>query len=221
MRAAVQRERHLAAVGAAYAGWLTLAALAAGIPPGLEPVACLWIAAIGVLAVAHRVLRPVAVLAGVVAVFFEPALAPWLLAAGFAQLALEAWMTNRIAPPPLDSDLQRALMRARRRDEDVAALVATAQKPPVADVAGVLGLLRVTDSHEIAMTDRRWELRAIFEGTAIDRAAIEKRLAEALPGLRFGWADFPADGATLEVLLDQARADASEHTEIPALSAAQ
>jgi hypothetical protein len=177
-------------------------------------------AVIGLLAVAHRLMRPVAVLAGAVAAVLEPALFPWLLAAGFAQLALEACITRRIAPPPLDSDLQRALMRGRRREEDVAALVATTDVPPGKRVADMLGVLRVTDSYEIATTDRYWELRAIFEGPDLDRPAIEQRLEEAVAGLRFGWADFPADGATLEVLLEHAREDAKRSTAVRAMSGA-
>lgn len=204
-----------------YTGWLLLAASAALLPPQVEPLACALMAGAGLLAVAPRALRPLALLVAAGGVAVDPALAPWLLAAAFGQLALEARASRRLAPPALDSDLQRALMRGRRRNEEVAALVATTDEPPGDRVADMLGLLRVTDSYEVEATERHWELRAIFEGEGLEREAVERRLSAAVHGMRFGWADFPGDGATLEVLLDEAREDLDRRSTFPVLSEAQ
>jgi hypothetical protein len=204
----------------AYAGWLLLAALAAALPPQVEPLACALMAGVGLLAVAPRGLRPLAMLAAVGAVVVEPELIPWLLAAAFAQLALEARASRRIGPPALDSDLQRALMRGRRRDEEVAALVATTDEPPGEGIIEVLDLLRVTDSYEVEATERHWELRAVFEGEGLQREAVERRLSAAVHGMRFGWAEFPREGATLEVLLEEARHDLDRRSSFPVLSGA-
>lgn len=206
---------------AVYAGWLLLAALAAVLPPQVELLACTLMAGAGVLAVAPRVLRPLALLVAAGAIAVDPAVTPWLLAAAFGQLALEARASRRLAPPALDSDLQRALMRGRRRNEQVAALVATTDEPPGERVADMLGLLRVTDSYEVEASERHWELRAIFEGGELDREAVERRLSAAVHGMRFGWADFPVDGATLEVLLEEAREDLERRSALPVLSEAQ
>ena len=197
-----------------------MAALAAALPPQVEPLACAVMAGVGLLAVAPRGLRPLALLSAAGAVVVDPALAPWLLAAAFAQLALEARASRRIAPPALDSDLQGALMRGRRRDEEVAALVATTDEPPGERVTEVLELLRVTDSYEVVATERHRELRAVFEGEALEREAVERRLSAAVHGMRFGWAEFPRDGATLEVLLQEARHDLDRRSSFPVLSGA-
>jgi hypothetical protein len=203
-----------------FAGWLFLAALAVVIPPGVEPLACSLMVVVGLMALAPRGLRTFALLPAGAAIALAPAVAPWLLAAAFAQLALEARASRRLAPPGLDSDLQRALMRGRRRDDDMAALVATTDEPPGEDVGELLGALRVTDSYEVAATERHWELRAILEGTDLERDAVERRLSAVVHGMRFGWAEFPGDGVTLEVLLEEARRDLERRSTFPVLSGA-
>lgn len=223
MRGAGKQGTELAAPAGAYAGWIVLATLAAVVPPRVELTACALMAAVGLIAVVHWRLRPVALIAAVGVAIVEPALIPWMLAAGLLQVALETRVTQRIVPAPLSSELQRALMRGRRRGEDVVALVAVSDEPPADDADELLDLLRATDSYELAATERHWELRAVFEGE-FERDAVERRLRAAVHGMRFGWADFPSDGATLEMLLEHARDDLDNvegPTARPVLSVAQ
>jgi hypothetical protein len=79
------------------------------------------------------------------------------------------------------------------------------------------GALRLTDSVEIP--PGRAELRAVLDGASLDRASVERRLVETLDAhqtgsrldrrgspseVAFGWARFPEDGFTFEVLAQRA-----------------
>jgi hypothetical protein len=85
------------------------------------------------------------------------------------------------------------------------------------------GALRLTDSVEIQ--PGRAELRAVLDGASLDRVSVERRLVETLDArqagsrldrrggpseVAFGWARFPDDGFTFEVLAQRAHERAVE-----------
>jgi hypothetical protein len=112
-----------------------------------------------------------------------------------------------VVAPRLDSDLQRQLMRSRRRGEDAAVLVARSKALPRAATEDLLGTLRATDGFEVATHGPATEIRAVLDASGLDRDAVERRVRSvtADTGTEFGWAQFPGDGVTLNVLIDHAR----------------
>jgi hypothetical protein len=104
--------------------------------------------------------------------------------------------------------LQRHLARCRRRGEQASVLVAAlAEGAPIR--REVTEALRITDSSAVRRVGKRWELHAIFDGDDVQREIVEKRVSAALNRSKpvFGWALFPADGLTLDSLVETARAD--------------
>lgn len=102
-------------------------------------------------------------------------------------------------------ELQRHLVRCRRREEPATVLVAVFDGTPMRP--GVTGALRVTDSSAVDRIGKRWELHAILDGDSVRRDVVERRVKQVTNSApRFGWATFPVDGLTLEALLQQARA---------------
>lgn len=185
-----------------YALWLGMACAAVLVShgdPGLSAV----IAGFGVLAVlAHQPVLVVVPLG--IAVVGDPAVFPWVVAAAALTRETPALVTR----PTLDGDLQRQLMRSRRRNEAAQVLVADGRLGDDVRLLEVVGTLRVTDGFEVLTSNGRCEVRAVLDGGDIDREAVEQRIAEVFGDalVHFGWASFPAQGVTLDALLTEARA---------------
>jgi hypothetical protein len=164
---------------------------------------CALIAALGILAVFTR--RSAAVLVPLaVAALVDPQLIPWALAAA----ALTQAPRTRVAAPRLDSELQRQLMRNRRRAEPATILIASGGSLRAPAAREVLETMRLTDAVEVAHAGGHCEIRAVLDGDDIDRAAVERRIRDSagVEDIDFGWALFPGEGVTLDVLVGRARA---------------
>ncbi len=107
-----------------------------------------------------------------------------------------------------DDRLQRELARCRRRSEEASVLLVLLSDaaPPLRVKA--IEALRITDAATARRVNKRWELHAVLDGSDVRREIVEHRLAASLATSdpTFGWATFPADGFTLEALLEHARA---------------
>jgi hypothetical protein len=137
----------------------------------------------------------------------------WIASATFLAAACEfareggAGAAARHVLPELDLHIERC----RRRGESGHVLVVRDHDP--ADQP--LDLFRLTDSVAVRLVAGAPELRAVIDDASFDRDALELRIRERLgPVAQVGWATFPADGVTLEVLLEHAR-DAARET-VPA-----
>jgi hypothetical protein len=140
----------------------------------------------------------------------DVALLPWAVAAAAMAYALEP----RLDGPRLDSDLQRQLMRSRRKGERAAVLVVRSETLPRRAVLDLFGKLRATDGIEVVTYGGYSELRAVLDADGLDREVVEQRVRSAGVGTdsSFGWAVFPTDGVTLDVLVDHARQAATPET---------
>jgi hypothetical protein len=136
-----------------------------------------------------------------------------------------------VALPQEDApgEVDRHIARCRRLEEPAEVMVAIS--PRTARSSGTAwlhrwrtdwcrsaaGALRLTDSIEIQ--PGRAELRAVLDGASLDRASVERRLVATLDArqtgsrldrrggpseVAFGWARFPDDGFTFEVLAQRA-----------------
>lgn len=105
-------------------------------------------------------------------------------------------------------ELERHIMRCRRRQEPASVLVLRIVAPARTGPAKLRACFRLTDSVAIARTRDGYELAGVFDEDEFDREALEWRLREALGGAAacVSWARFPDDGLTLEILLEGARA---------------
>lgn len=103
-------------------------------------------------------------------------------------------------------ELQRHLARARRSGGELALLVARPRDGEGAAEA-LCARLRSTDATTVWRGRGAVEAHCTLDGDDLDRHAVEHRLASGA-GARvpLGWATFPADGLTLEELLEEARA---------------
>jgi hypothetical protein len=137
------------------------------------------------------------------AALLDVAVLPWAVAA----TALSWNLRRSFAPPGLDSEPQRQLMRSRRRNESASVVVVQADRSVEPEPLWMT--LRATDGFDVARGSDGIEIRAVLEGEDLHRAAFEQRIRGTLGAAeaRFGWASFPADGLTLDVLVDAARAD--------------
>jgi hypothetical protein len=106
-------------------------------------------------------------------------------------------------------ELERHIMRCRRRQESASVLVARFVASGRITPRRVLSCFRLTDSVTIARTRDGWEVAGVFDHDGFDRDGLERRLRAALDGTTagVGWARFPEDGLTLQLLLDGARAE--------------
>ena len=137
------------------------------------------------------------------AAFLDPTLLPWVVAA----IAVSWHPRSGFAPPRLDSEPQLQLMRCRRRNETASVVVVQADRP--AETAALWPALRTTDGFDLVSGRDGIELRAVLEDDRLDRTAFAERMRGVLgaSAVRVGWASFPADGASLEALVEAARAD--------------
>lgn len=173
------------------------------LPPAIAAAvaACGWrwapsrrLAAVGALAAS--VLQPATVL-------------PWTIAAiGFSLAVLGR--DRVVAAGSSMDELDRYLARCRRRDEAATALF-VGVRADATTVRALLASARVTDSLVVRQTRSRTEVYGLLDGADVVREAVEARFASQMRGLQptFGWAAFPADGLTLDLLIEQARRSAS------------
>jgi hypothetical protein len=108
----------------------------------------------------------------------------------------------------LTYDLERHIMRCRRREETASVLVARFAAPHRLSPRRILACFRLTDSVTIARIRDGWEVVGVFDEDDFDRGGLERRLCTALgvTAPTIAWARFPEDGVTLDVLLACARA---------------
>jgi hypothetical protein len=196
--------RTVRARAAARAGciWLGMAVVAGMTAETARFDAIAVVCILGTLAaVSHRPWTIAAPLG--VAVLVDVTILPWAVAA----MALSWDPRPGFAPPRLDSEPQRQLMRSRRRNEAASVVVVQANRP--VKPAELWPSLRATDGFDVVCRRDGIELRAVLEDQGLDRWSFTQRIREVLGAseVRFGWASFPADGVTLEVLVDAARED--------------
>ena len=129
-----------------------------------------------------------------------------LLGAG-AALALSLRAAPRRSGSSTE-ELERHLMRCRRREEPSWVLVAHVAARAGWDPKRLFTCFRLTDSVSVSRIPHGYEVAALFDYEGLDREAVERRLRAAVGPLEatVGWACFPQDGVTLPVLLDGARA---------------
>jgi len=107
-------------------------------------------------------------------------------------------------------DLQRHLDWCRRREENAHMLVALVPEAAVSDERALLEAFRLTDSVAIAQHRGRYEVHAIIDDHRLSRAGLERRVIEEVGAdAEFGWAAFPQDGYTLDVLREHALSELS------------
>lgn len=153
--------------------------------------------------------RPLAAVCALAVSAVEPALVlPWTIAA--LGLSLAVVDRARIAAGTSIDELDRYLARCRRREEAATALFVDV-RADARTVRDLLRTARVTDSLVVRQTRSRTEVYGLLDGSDVVREAVEARFSAQLDGLApsFGWAEFPADGLTLDVLLERARGSAS------------
>ncbi|MEA2185629.1 MAG: hypothetical protein QOK16_640 [Solirubrobacteraceae bacterium] len=163
--------------------------------------------------------RRVGAACALVATAVHPAkVLPWTLAAICMTLVVDRHV-SAVRAPSL-SELDRYLERCRRRGEPATVLFLDIE----ADVNVLRNLLRsarVTDSLVVSRSRSRFQVYGLLDGTDHTRATVTARFGDALTGAgpMFGWATYPTDGLTLDVLLDHARKSAateSASSELPA-----
>ena len=104
-------------------------------------------------------------------------------------------------------DLERHVMRCRRREEAASVLVARVNRRPGLSQAELLAWCRLTDSVAVKRVRGAFELIGVFDDEALDRTGVERRLSStARADVHLAWARFPDDGVTLEALLAAGRA---------------
>ncbi len=131
----------------------------------------------------------------------------WVLAGGLVALAVSRG--GRVVAVHMN-DLERHLSWSRRRAERATVLVARLGPSDVQDPVALVESFRITDSVSLRRTPRGYDLHAVLDEKGLDREAVERRITDLAAPVggsppRYGWATFPDDGVTLDVLLDLAR----------------
>ncbi len=127
----------------------------------------------------------------------------WVLAGALVALAVSRG--GRVVAVHMN-DLERHLSWSRRRAERATVLVARLAADQVEDPVALVESFRITDSVSLRRTPRGYDLHAVLDEKDLDRGAVERRIADLTSSpLRCGWATFPDDGVTLDVLLELAR----------------
>lgn len=196
-------------------------AVAMGAASALAPVApraALFASVAGVIAAVAVLRGPLAVraLTALAMVPGAAAHAPgwaWVLSGGLVALLV----SFRGGPVELRShDLQRHLDWCRRRQEPAHVLVMRFSLREVPRPARLLDSFRTTDSISLHYAHGTGELRAVLDDAGFSRGGVERRINDyAQANFRFGWAQFPDNGVTLDTLMETARADlADPHIEL-------
>ena len=147
----------------------------------------------------------------------------WVLSGGVVALLVSV----RGGPVELRShDLQRHLDWCRRRQENAHVLILRFSLRDVPKPVRLLDSFRTTDSIALHYSHGTCELQAVLDDAGFSREGVERRVAHSAAdgAFRFGWAQFPDDGVTLNTLIETARADLIDpqadlnFTELPAES---
>jgi hypothetical protein len=146
----------------------------------------------------------------------------WVLSGGVVALLVSV----RGGPVELRShDLQRHLDWSRRRQENAHVLVLRFSLREIPKPARLLDSFRTTDSIALHYSHGTCELQAVLDDTGFSREGVERRVCDHADGsFRFGWAQFPEEGVTLDTLIETARTDLVDprmelnFTELPAES---
>lgn len=136
----------------------------------------------------------------------EPGATPWLLAGVLGLVASRTVGQGTKVAPAVDA-LQRHMMSCRRRGEHANVLVMAIEPATSRSIAALLAATRATDTFVVHRSRDGAELHALLDGDVPDREVVERRLAGRLDpdvGCAFGWAVFPDDGLTLDVLFEAA-----------------
>jgi UDP-glucose 4-epimerase len=141
------------------------------------------------------------------AVITGPEALPWVLAGAAAAVIVPA--TARAGGASVE-ELQRHLMRCRRRGESAAVVRVELPAHEADRVPGLLDATRVTDSFVVRDALGRVELIGLLDGEDVQPELVEQRFGTVLGAVSpsFGWARFPDDGVTLEGLIERARRSA-------------
>lgn len=142
------------------------------------------------------------------------AIAPSALAGAFAGLTwvlagalVAAVAASRGGPIVLRShDLKRHIDWCRRRQEPAHVLVMSFAERDLTRPSTLMESFRLTDS--VALTSRHGtcELQAVIDDHDFSRPGLERRLTDQIgTAVKLGWATFPVDGVTLNVLTGAAR----------------
>lgn len=148
---------------------------------------------------------------GVLPAVLEPELAAWALPLAGALVAIPATARGAVGPSGREL-LQIHLDRARRREESVHVLYVKPHASSPLTEQQVAELFRLSDSVWLRSGSTGRDLLAVVDDHKLERDGLERRLAALLTGpYELGWAAFPADGYSLERLVEQARAAATQY----------
>lgn len=129
----------------------------------------------------------------------------YVLAGGLLAVVIARPSPGERAMTPLER-IQRRLEWYRRRDE--AAEIVWIHSPEMSEATTdrVLDLFRVTDAAARVPGSPAGEIVAMLDPLKLDHEGLERRVRACADGtdLGVGWATFPDDGVTLEVLFDRA-----------------
>jgi UDP-glucuronate 4-epimerase len=141
------------------------------------------------------------------AVITGPETLPWVLAGAAAAVMVRATAHARAATI---EELQRHLMRCRRRGESAAVVTVELPGREADRVPTLLDATRVTDSFAVKDSLTGVELIGLLDGEDVQPELVEQRFGTVLGAVSptFGWARFPDDGVTLDVLIEHARESA-------------
>jgi hypothetical protein len=179
-------------------------------PPSPAATLALLISALGVIAAVATLRGPLGART-VTALAMIPGALPsapawvWVVSGG----AIALLVSVRGGPVELRShDLQRHLDWCRRRQENAHVLVLRFSLREVPRPARLLDSFRTTDSIALHYSHGTCELQAVLDDTGFSREGVQRRVCDSGSGtFRFGWAEFPADGVTLDSLIQTARDD--------------
>lgn len=206
--------------------WL-VAMVGASALGGRDARAALLISALGVVAAIATLRGPLGA-RSVTALAMIPGAMPsapawvWVISGGLVALLVSA----RGGPVELRRhDLQRHLDWCRRRQENAHVLVLRFSLREIPKPARLLDSFRTTDSIALHYSHGTCELQAVLDDAGFSREGVERRVCDHATGsFRFGWAEFPDDGVTLDTLIETARTDLLDprmeidFTELPAES---
>lgn len=188
--------------------WVAASLAALVLAAALGPWAAVAVAAAGAVAAVVLLRGRPGPMALTVAAMVPAALPDppgWAWVAAGALVALAVSRGGRVVAVHMN-DLERHLSWSRRRAERASVLVARLGGDEVEDPVGLVESFRITDSVSLRRTPRGYDLHAVLDEKDLDREAVERRIADltsAPPSC--GWATFPDDGVTLDVLLELAR----------------
>jgi nucleoside-diphosphate-sugar epimerase len=136
-----------------------------------------------------------------------PEALPWLLAGAAAAVMVPA--TAHAGAASIE-ELQRHLMRCRRRGESAAVVRVELPAREADRVPSLLDSTRATDSFAVKESLAGVELIGLLDGEDVQPELVEQRFGTVLDAVSptFGWARFPDDGVTLDVLIERARESA-------------